>query len=538
MKRERDWIIFTLILLIIFLSFLIDLPNLPSWLPFSSWFSKQKIHYGLDLLGGTELVYITEMKDIPFSQRTSAIEGARDVIERRINIFGVSEPVIHTVRSESEWKIIIELPGVKNVNEAIKMIGETPILEFREQAPPKTLTEKEKKEIADYNKEAEKKAKKILNEVLKNPEKFEELAKEYSEDLGTKEIGGNLGWFKRGVMVKEFEDAAFFLKKGEISKNLVKTKFGYHIIKKIDERINEKGEEEILASHILIKTKSEEEVSKGGEWIYTGLTGKQLKSAMLTFNPQTNEPEVALEFNEEGTKLFSQITSRNVGKPVAIFLDNYPISIPVVKEPITSGKAVITGKFNLKEAKKLAERLSAGALPVPIKLLSQQNIGPSLGQKSIEKILIAGIIGFLIVALFMILYYKKFGLVAVFALFVYLLINIALYKLIPVTLTLAGIAGFIVSLGMAVDANILIFERIKDEKRLGKTGLTAIEDGFSHAFTAIRDSNLTTIISCLVLYQFGTGLVRGFGLTLGLGVLISMFTAITLTKTFLRILTR
>ncbi|MGC9048621.1 MAG: protein translocase subunit SecD [Patescibacteria group bacterium] len=536
MVNNKLWTTLIFVFIIVIFVLLVDIPRLPSWVPGAEWFTKQKIHLGLDLQGGTQLIYQTDTSEIPAEQRASAIEGARDVIERRINVFGVTEPLIQTAKAGNEWKIIIELPGIKNVNEAIKMIGETPILEFKEQAPPRELTEAEKKEIADYNKKAEKKAKDVLKLVFKPDSDFAALAKEYSEDPGSKDQGGNLGWFSKGVMIKEFEEAAFSLKKGEITKELVKTQFGYHIIKKIDERKNEKNEEEILASHILIKTKSEEEIAGGGGWAYTGLTGKQLKSAMLSFNPQTNEPQVALEFNDEGAKLFGEITTRNVGKPVAIFLDGYPISIPRVQEPITSGKAVITGKFNLKEAKELAERLSAGALPVPIKLVSQQNIGPSLGRIAVEKSFIAGIIGLLAIALFMILFYGCYGLIAALALFIYALINVALYKLIPVTLTLSGIAGFIVSLGMAVDANVLIFERIKDEKRLGKSGLTVIDDGFRHAWTAIRDSNITTLISCFILYQFGTGLVRGFGLTLGLGILTSMFTAITVTKTILKLI--
>ncbi|MCX6741466.1 MAG: protein translocase subunit SecD, partial [Candidatus Parcubacteria bacterium] len=304
------------------------------------------------------------------------------------------------------------------------------------------------------------------------------------------------------------------------------------------ERTNSSGQEEILASHILIKTESTDEAAANGGWADTGLTGKQLKSAVLTFDTQTNEPQISLEFDAEGTKLFGDITTRNVGKPVAIFLDGFPISIPNVQEPITSGKAVISGKFSVKEAKDLAQRLSAGALPVPIKLVSQQNIGPSLGQIAVQKSMAAGVIGFLAVILFMVMFYGVYGLMAALSLFIYVLINLALYKLIPVTLTLAGIAGFIISMGMALDANVLIFERMRDERRLGKSGLTMIDDGFRHAWTAIRDSNVSTLIACFILYEFGTGLVRGFGLTLGLGVLLSMFTAIIITKTILKLFIR
>ncbi|MCX7779249.1 MAG: protein translocase subunit SecD [Patescibacteria group bacterium] len=530
---NKPWTAFILILLLVLLALLVDIPRLPKWLPFNEWLTKQKIHLGLDLQGGTQLVYLTETDNIPPQDRVSAVEGGRDVIERRVNIFGIAEPIIQTAKAGEEWKIIVELPGIKNVKEAIKMIGETPILEFKEQQK-KELTEEEKKEIEKYNQEAKKKAEEILQKALQPQADFARLAREYSEDAGSKERGGDLGWFGKGTMVPEFEEAAFKLKKGEITKTLVKTQFGYHIIKKFDERTNEKGEPEILASHLLIKTISEAELT-GEKWVYTGLSGKELKTAHLEFDQNTGEPMVALEFNEQGTKLFAEITKRNIGKPVAIFLDGYPISIPTVKEEIPSGKAVITGKFTLKEAKELSQRLRAGALPVPIKLIAQQNIGPSLGKVSIEKSFMAGLIGLLMVILFMIIFYRRLGLIASLSLIIYIILVLAIFKLLPVTLTLAGIAGFILSIGMAVDANVLIFERIKDEERLGKTGLTLIEEGFRHAWSAIRDSNITTLIICFILYQFGTGLVRGFGLTLGLGVLTSMFTAIIVTKTLIRL---
>jgi len=535
MQKNKLWTNFVLILILAIFALLVDIPRLPSWMPLHQWFTNQKVHLGLDLQGGTQLVYQTNTSEIPVDQRASAISGARDVIERRVNIFGVAEPLIQTAKAGDEWRIIVDLPGIKNVNDAIKMIGETPLLEFKEQAPAKTLTDQDKKAIADYNQQAKKRAQDILQKALKPGADFAALAQQYSEDPGSKAQGGDLGWFARGAMVKEFEDTAFALKKGEVTKQLVKTQFGYHIIKKFDERTAADGQEEILASHILIETESEAEIAAGGGWVYTGLTGKQLKSATLTFDPQTNEPQVSLEFNAEGTRIFGEVTTRDVNKPVAIFLDGFPISIPTVKEPITSGKAVISGKFDVKEAKDLAQRLSAGALPVPIKLISQQNIGPSLGQIAVQKSLVAGLIGFIAVVLFMIFFYGIYGAMAGISLVIYVLINLALYKLIPVTLTLAGIAGFIISIGMALDANVLIFERIKDEKRLGKSGIGMIDDGFRHAWTAIRDSNMTTLIACIILYEFGSGLVRGFGLTLGLGVLLSMFTAIIITRTNLKL---
>ncbi len=538
MRRNKIWTIFIGIVVITGVCFLIDYPTVPDWVPGYKWFSKPKIHLGLDLQGGTQLVYQTDTTNIPDNQRTDAIEGARDVIERRVNVFGVSEPLIQTAEAGDEWRLIVELPGIKDVHSAIEMIGETPILEFKEQAAARVLTDEEKTAINNYNKKAEERAQDILNQCLTGGD-FSQLAKEYSEDQGSKEQGGDLGWFSKGSMVPEFENVVFnTLKKGEISPTLVKTVYGYHIIKKDDERVNNEGTAEVRASHILIAVESEELVSKLTEWQYTGLTGKQLKSSFVSFNSQTNEPEVSLEFDDEGAKLFAEITKRNINKPVAIFLDNEPLSIPEVKEEISGGKAVISGKFNLKEAKDLSERLSAGALPVPIKLVSQQNIGPSLGKISMQKSLIAGIIGFLVVIIYMIFFYRLRGVLVGVALMVYALILMSLFKLIPVTLTLAGIAGFVLSLGMAVDANVLIFERIKDEENLGKSKINAIKDGFKNAWSAIRDSNGTTLIICFILYQFGTGLVRGFGLTLGLGVLVSMFTAITVTKNFLELINK
>ncbi|MDD3102446.1 MAG: protein translocase subunit SecD [Patescibacteria group bacterium] len=536
MTRNKLWTIFLSIVVLTVLSLLVDIPRLPSWVPGHQWFTKQKVHLGLDLQGGTQLIYQANTSQIPDDQKVSAVEGARDVIERRVNVFGVAEPLIQTAKVGEDWRVIVELPGIKNVSDAIKMIGETPTLEFKEQAPQTGASDPAA--IAQYNQMAKQKAESILQQALQPNADFSKLAKQYSEDPGSKDKGGDLGWFAKGMMVPEFETAVFDqLKKGETTKTLVQTSFGYHIIKKVDERTNDKGEMEVTASHILILTQAQT-APQNTDWQYTGLTGKQLKSATMTFDPNSNEPEVSLEFNEEGTKLFGEITTRNVSKPVAIFLDGVPLSIPTVNEPITSGKAVITGKFDMKEAKELATRLSAGALPVPITLISQQNIGPSLGKLSVQNSLLAGLLGLLMVMLFMTIFYRGRGLLASIILIIYALINLALFKLIPVTLTLAGVAGFILSIGMAVDAQVLIFERIKDEERLGKSSTSAISDGFVHAWTAICDSNITTLIICFILYQLGSGTVRGFGLTLGIGILISMFTAITVTRTFLKLVTK
>lgn len=494
---------------------------------------------GLDLQGGSHLIYEANVTAVPAGDRADALEGVRDVIERRVNAFGVSEPVVQTSRSGDAWRIIVELAGIKDINQAIKMIGETPILEFKEQGAeaPKTLTDEQKKEMEKYNAEAKKKADSVLKQAL-NKGDFSALAKASSEDLGSKEKGGELGWFSEGSMVKPFEDTVKSLKDGFISGKLVSTQFGYHIIKRIGTREVEKDGKKVTeynASHILIKTKAEADYLAGKEqqWEITGLSGKQLTKAMVQFDPNSGLPTVSLEFNDEGKKLFGEITERNVGKYVAIFLDGEPISVPVVNEPIRDGKAVISGNFTVASAKQLVQRLNAGALPVPVALVSQQTVGASLGMDSLNKSLYAGLIGFLAVAIFMIALYRLPGLLAVLALTLYTFISLSIFKMIPVTLSLAGIAGFILSVGMAVDANVLIFERTKEELRRGLSITQAINEGFGRAWLSIRDSNVSSLLTCLILMWFGTSVIKGFAVTLSLGILVSMFSAITVTRVLL-----
>lgn len=426
-----------------------------------------KTRLGLDLQGGSHLVYQADFKDIAQQDRLEALNAVRDTVERRVNSFGVSEPLVQVSGTD---RIIVELPGIKDVNEAINQIGQTPLLEFKTENPDALSAAK--------------------------------------------------------------PDAD-----GKVT------------------------------------------IDASGQWKATGLSGKQLKRASVDFQQGkglSNQVVVRLEFNSEGTKLFSDITSANIGKQVAIFLDGQIISAPVVQAAITDGTAIITGNFTTQEAKDLVSRLNSGALPVPIKLLSQQNVGATLGQDSIQKSLIAGIIGMLLIALFMIMYYRFPGLLAVVALLVYAAVSFSIFKigisftavvlvglffflgltvnawfgiaaflsyiiliflkgLSPVTLTLAGIAGFILSIGMAVDANILIFERVKEEIRAGKDIHKAVDDGFARAWLSIRDSNISSLITTAILYMFGTPSIKGFAVTLGIGILISMFTAITVTRTFLRL---
>lgn len=275
------------------------------------------------------------------------------------------------------------------------------------------------------------------------------------------------------------------------------------------------------------------------DWESTGLTGKDLRKSLVGSAPTTGEWMVELEFNAEGAKKFSDLTKELTGKQMAIFFNDKLQSAPRVNEQISGGRAQITGGeggFEYAEAKEMVDLLNAGALPVGAEVIQEESVGPTLGQDSINKSKIAGIIGISVVMLFMILYYRVLGLISCFALIIYSLVNFALFKLIPVTLTLTGIAGFILSIGMAIDANILIFERTKEELKMGRSLFTAINSGFDRAFTSIFDSNVSTIMTCLILYYFGASMVKGFALTLIIGVCLSMFSAITVTKNFMHLI--
>ena len=273
-------------------------------------------------------------------------------------------------------------------------------------------------------------------------------------------------------------------------------------------------------------------------WETTGLTGKDLSKANLSTSPN-GQWVVDLEFNDNGTKKFASLTKEMVGQQMAILFNGELQSAPVIREPIPGGRAQISGGdsgFAYEEAKTMVDLLNAGALPVPAKIVEENTVGPTLGADSIAKSKIAGAIGLGFVMIFMALYYRAPGLIADVALVIYGLMLFALFKAIPVTLTLAGIAGFILSIGMAVDANILIFERTKEELKAGRTLFTAINSGFDRAFTSIFDSNMTTIITCIILYFCGTSIVKGFALTLAIGVMVSMFSAITITRNFMHLI--
>ncbi|MSR87860.1 MAG: protein translocase subunit SecD [Candidatus Zambryskibacteria bacterium] len=385
--------------------------------------AKFPFRFGLDLIGGTELIYradTTKVDDV-----RGAMQSLKDVIERRINIFGVSEPLVQTesaglVSGNKEERLIVELPGVTQIDEAIRLIGETPILEFR-------LAKPDFKDI-----------------LAENPQAY------------------------------------------------------------IDELFSP-----------------------------TKLTGRYLQNARVEFNPNTQAPVVSLAFNTEGKELFAILTSEHKGEVLAIILDGNLISAPVIQEEIRDGKAQISGTFTPDEVKSLVRNLNYGALPVPIELATSQTIGASLGEKALAAGLHAGFMGIVALSTFLILWYRLPGVISVIALCFYIVLSLSVFKLVPVTLTAAGMAGFILSIGMAVDANVLIFERTKEELKKGKSIHEALHEGFRRAWLSIRDSNISSIITAVVLFWLGTSAVKGFALTLGIGVLISMFTAITVSRTFL-----
>jgi len=505
---------------------------------------------GLDLSGGASLIYQAHLDAIPESEHSAAMSGVRDVIERRVNSFGIAEATVQVAGSN---RLIVDLPSVTDISEAVQKIGETPILDFRipnpaaQQEP--VLSSDQQKELSELNARGERLARDIISRLRGSNADFAELAREFSDDPGSRDVGGDLGWVRRGQFVPEFDVAIFdSLKVGQITPDPIVTQFGRHIIQKLEERIVKEQDpqdaskqievKEVKSRHILIRTKTPSDiVPRPDPWIMTSLSGKNLRRAQVVFN-QLGLPEIQITFDDEGTRIFSEITKNNIGKPIGIFLDGQSISEPVVQAEITTGTAVITGDFRLADAKQLAQRLNAGALPVPISLVSQQTIGPSLGEESVRKSITAGIVGLILVAVFMILVYRLPGLLSVIALLIYATITFALYLIFGVTLTLAGVAGFILSVGMAVDANILVFARLREELDAGRSLRDAMEEAFGRAWTSIRDSNISSILTCLILIWFGTSIIQGFAITLLLGILVSMFTAISVTRTLLRLAER
>jgi len=532
---------FSAVVLLAVLILVLSYPPTVSFFPFLyQKINSLKINLGLDLQGGIHLEYKADTSAIPEDKKEEAMQAIQDLVERRVNAFGIGEPLVQTSFSGGENRVIVELPGIKNMEEAKKTIKDTPFLEFKEEVSEEEL--KDNPVIKNLNEQSLKNAQAILAKVLAG-ENFEEAAKNNSQDPGSREKGGDLDFSKKGKFVPEFEAVLFNneFKNGEIYPELVETQFGWHIIKKIEER-GEGDEREVRGEHILF-TKVTADMLPDLKYKATGLTGKNLKNAEVIFQSQgLSEPQVSLKFDSEGTALFAELTKRNVGKTIAIYLDGKIISAPVVQTEINNGEAVITGNFSIEEANELKRRLNEGALPVPIELVSQQSVEASLGAQSLKTGLRAGVIGLFSVIIFMLLYYRFLGFVASLALLLYAGMMVSIFKLSgflspwPITLTLSGIAGFVLSVGMAVDANVLIFERIKEELRKGKNLKSALDTGFKRAWPSIRDGNLSTILTSLILIWFSSGFVQGFAVILIIGVLVSMFTAIVLTKSILNFL--
>ena len=408
-SRQKSIVVFTIVMLLAIMAALFVYPKyLGSRL--RPW------RLGLDLVGGSHLVYEIDMSAIGDADKDLVAGGLRDVIEKRVNLFGVSEPQVTISNRGDSYRLNVELAGIKDVKEAIRQIGETPLLTFSEVE------------------------------------------------------------FKEGDKEPKFTASA--------------------------------------------------------------LTGRYVERAQLTIDNVVGRPQVSLEFNSAGATLFEELTAKNIGKPIAIFLDGDLIEMPVVQERIGGGKAQITGQFTFETARKLVERFNAGALPAPITLIGQSTVGASLGADSLKRALLAGLVGTLAVMLFMIGYYKVLGFFASLALLVYTLLTTSIFKLFGVTMTLAGIAGFILSIGMAVDANILIFERAKDERKKGVSKFGALTEGFHRAWPSIRDSNISTMLTAVILYYATSGFVQGFALTLLMGVVMSMFSAITVTRAIIGVFAR
>lgn len=535
--KKKLLIKFILILILALGAGLVSYPKAVSKIPpVFNVLNKLKINLGLDLQGGTYLEYKADTSQIDSAKIDDAMQALQSVIERRVNAFGVAEPVVYATKTGTDRRLVVELAGVKDINQAKEMIKATPFLEFKEEGPDEKIPQ----DILDnMNSQAKIKAEGILKKALAGDD-FAALAKENSQDPGSKDKGGDLDFVKKGAFVPEFDKVLFEgnLQGGEIYNQLVETQYGWHIIKKIEQR-GEGDDLEIHSAHILI-SKMANPAAAQKNYVSTGLTGKNLKNAAVEFQNQgLSEPQVALQFDAEGAKLFADLTKKNLEKTIAIYLDGQIISAPRVQSEITNGQAVITGNFTVDQAKLLVRNLNEGALPVPITRISEESVDASLGVIFLQKSLKAGLIGLLVVMLFMIIYYRFLGVIASVALLIYAALMVSIFKLSAfspwqITLTLPGIAGFILSIGMAVDANILIFERTKEEIRRGRHILGAVEEGFKRAWTSIRDGNVSSIITSLILINMGTGFVKGFAVTLVIGVLVSMFTAVVITRTILR----
>lgn len=433
---------------------------------------------GLDLQGGLQLVLQAEPRgNEPITD--SQLQAARDIIESRANSTGAAEPVVQTAGNN---RILVELPGIDNLEDATKIIQETAFLEFinGEVAPPSGC---------------------IGCEV---------------GDLVTTTNGG-----PRPEQLRQDTAPTSAVATTVVTSTTTVTGT-------------------IAATVAPTATAATAQATPPTKVFSVVVNGDEIDGNKVTVsrNPTTNAPEVVFFLKGDGPRKLADFTSANVGTYMPIVLDKRVISNPTIQSPIVGGNGVITG-LTIEEARRLSVQLKYGSLPVSLRTLESRKISATLGQEAINKSIIAGAVGLGLVVLFMVIYYRLPGALASVALVIYSLIALAVFKLVPVTLTLAGIAGFILSIGMAVDANVLIFARLKEELRSGKTLGAAVEAGFDHAWPSIRDSNMSTLITCAILFWFGStfggaSIIKGFALTLAIGVLVSLFSAITVSRSFLR----
>jgi preprotein translocase subunit SecD len=471
--RERNYVMLLGIIFLALIAGWIVLPDNPG-LRIGPINKEIKVHEGLDLQGGLQVLLQADVPDCN-SVSADSMSAARAIVENRINGLGVTEPLI---QQSGNCRLIVELPGISNPDEAIKTFGGTGLLEFID-AGDTPLAE---------------------GTVVQ------------TTGLSTVVMPG--------TPVPTIQPTPTIAPTPAATAT-------------------------VTATGSVTNTAPVTTTTPVTPTYRTVMTGAQLRTASVAFQQTTNQPFIQFTLTDDGAKIFGDYTSKNVNKYLAITMDKTVISSPVIKSPITGGSGVIEGRFTIDEANRLVVQLKYGALPVPLKVIQSTAVGATLGRDSVNRSLIAGAVGLIIVVLFMLLYYRLPGLLADLALTVYALIVFAIYKFgVPgvfpfVTLTLPGIAGFILSVGMAVDANILIFERMKEELRNGRMLTQAVEAGFQRAWPSIRDSNFSTLITCAILLWFGTtfgaSMVSGFALTLAIGVLVSLFTAITVTRTFLRL---
>jgi preprotein translocase subunit SecD len=447
---------------------------------------------GLDLVGGVQALLEADLPSST-SVTSSDMNTARQIVENRVNGLGVSEAVVQLA---GERRILVELPGETDPQKALATIQQTGLLEFVDMTS------------------------------LSTQEAFALTGTTIRTDFG--QIG-------QGSQTSPTSTTAITPTQSVSPTQSITATAPLSTTAPVT------GTQAVTSTNTITSTNTltATQATPSGPIFHTIMTGAALSNVGVQVNPTSGQYEVSFELKSDAAKTFADFTSAHVGKVLAIVLDKKVISAPTINSAITDGKGVIQGNFTSQSANDLAVQLRYGSLPIPLKVVTSQTVGPTLGQDSLRKSLLAGIIGLSVVILFMGLYYRLPGIVADLALLVYAITTFALFKLIPVTLTLPGIAGFVLSVGMAVDANVLIFERLKEELRAGRTLRQAIDLGWGRAWPSIRDSNLSTLITCLILFWFGStfgaSIVKGFALTLSIGVAISMFTAIIVTRTFLHL---